>query len=109
MNDAEFREHLRQEFGFASGLVRVQQFSLVDDDYGFWVGPLPFHYDQFLTAPEEYTREEQAEHRESIREFIARGVCVLGWCNDWWVLETDGVEEGWNLPEGGDESPNEVS
>jgi hypothetical protein len=101
VNDAEFHEYLRKEFGFTPGLVRVQQFLVADDDCGFWVGPLPWHMNQTLTELEEYTPQEQAEYQESIRQFIGRCVCVLDWGNDWWILETDGVEAGWNLPEGG--------
>jgi hypothetical protein len=101
VNDAELHEYLRKDFGLRPGLVRVQQFLVADDDCGFWVGPLPWHVNQFLAAPKEYTPEEQSEHRESIRQFIARGVCGLDWANDWWVLEADRVEAGWNLPEDG--------
>jgi len=99
VNDEEFRRYLRKEFGFKSGLVRVEQFSVSDDECGFWVGPLPWHVNQFLAAPEKHTPEEQAEYRQSIRQFIQRGVCILDWGDDWWVLEADGVEAGWNLPE----------
>jgi hypothetical protein len=106
VNDVEFHDYLRKELGFTPGLVRVQQFRVSDDDCGFWVGPFPWHFDRFLARPEEYGPEdieEQAQYRERIREFIARGVCVLDWGNDWWVLEADGVEAGWNLPAGGAE------
>jgi hypothetical protein len=103
VNDAEFHNYLRQEFGFQPGLVRVHQFVVADDECGIWVGPLPWADNQFLAAPEEYTPEEQAERRESIREFLARDVCVLDWGNDWRVLEANGVEAGWDLPEGGAE------
>jgi hypothetical protein len=98
VNDAEFHEYLRKELGFRPGLVRVQQFVVGDDDCGFSVGPLPWHVNQSLAALQERTPEQQAEFREDIRQFIARGVCVLDWGNDWWVLEADGVEAGWNLP-----------
>jgi hypothetical protein len=103
VNDSEFHEYLREEFGFTPGLVRVRQFLVADDECGFWVGPLPWHYNEFLAAPEEHTPEVQAEYRDTIRQFIARGVCVLDWGNDWWVLEPDGVEAGWNLPGDGDQ------
>jgi hypothetical protein len=99
VNDEEFREHLLKEFGFKSGLIRVQPFTVSDEECGFWVGPLPWHVNQFLAAPEKHTAEEQAEYRRGIREFIQRNVCVLEWGNDWWVLEADGVEAGWDLPE----------
>lgn len=99
VNDAEFHDHLQTEFGFKPGLVHVQQFLVADDDCGFWVGPLPWHYNQFLAAPEEYAPEERAEYQENIRKFIARGVCVLDWGNDWRILEADGLEAGWNLHE----------
>jgi hypothetical protein len=98
VNDVEFHHYLRKEFGFTAGLVRVLQFLVSDDDCGFWVGPLPWHFNQFLAAPEKSTTEEQAEFRETIRQFIARDVSVLAWENDWWVLEADGVEAGWDLP-----------
>jgi hypothetical protein len=105
VNNAELHDYLRKEFGFRPGLVRVQQFLVADDDYGFWVGPLPWHVNQFLEAPEEHTPEAQANYRESVCQFIARDVCVLDWANDWWVLEADGLEAGWNLPEDGVELP----
>ena len=100
VNDMEFHEYLLNELGFKPGLVRVEQFSVSDDECGFWVGPLPWHFNKFLERPEEYgseQSEEQSQYREGIRQFIARGVCVLDWGNDWWVLEADGVEAGWNL------------
>jgi hypothetical protein len=97
VNDAEFHEYLREEFGFQSGLIRVQQFLVADDDCGFWVGPLPWHFNQFLNTTEEYTYEEQSDYREIIRQFIEREVCVLSWGNDWRVLEADGIEAGWDL------------
>jgi hypothetical protein len=100
VNDAEFHAYLKQEFGFRPGLVRVAPFLVADDDCGFWVGPLPWHMNQTLAQLEEYTPEEQAEYRESIRQFIARRVCVLDWGNDWYVLEADGVEAGWSLSTG---------
>jgi hypothetical protein len=99
VSDVEFHEYLHQEFGFKPGLVHVQQFLVADDECGFWVGPLPWHVNQFLAAPEKYTAEEQAEYRESIRKFIRRGVCVLDWGDEWRVLEANGVEAGWDLPE----------
>ncbi len=79
----------------------MQQFQVRDDDCGFSLGQLPWHVNQSLAALQESTPEEQAEFRKNIRQYIARGVGVLDWGNDWWVLEADGVEEGWNLPEKG--------
>ncbi len=101
VNDADFHDYLRKEFGFQPGLIRVEQFSVADDECGFCVGPLPWHFNEFLNAPEDHTAEEQAQYRQFICEFIARGVCVVDWGNDWWVLEADGVEAGWYLSEGG--------
>jgi hypothetical protein len=83
VNDAEFHQYLRKEFGFSPGLVHVQQFQVADEACGFWVGPLPWHVNQFLAELEQHTPDEQAEFRESIRQFIERGVCVLDWGNDW--------------------------
>ena len=98
VNDTEFHKKLEMEFGFKPGLVRVQQFLVSDDECGFSVGPFPGYIDQFLEAPEQDTPDEQAECYEQVRQFIARGVCVLNWGNDWHVLEANGVEAGWELP-----------
>jgi hypothetical protein len=94
LNDAEFHEYLLREFGFRPGVVRVQPFLVADDDCGFWVGPLPWHFNQFLAAPNEYTAEEQANYREMIRAFIARGQCVLDWGNEWSILDVEGADAG---------------
>jgi hypothetical protein len=94
LNDAEFHEYLLKEFGFMPGVVRIRQFLVADDSCGFWVGPLPWHFNQFLAAPNEYTPEEQVNYREMIRAFIGRGQCVLDWENDWRILAADGGDAG---------------
>jgi len=94
LNDAEFHGYLLKMFGFTPGVVRIQQFLVADDDCGFWLGPLPWHFNQFLAAPNDYTAEEQADYREMIRDFLGRGQCVLDWGNTWRILDVNGVEVG---------------
>jgi hypothetical protein len=98
VNDAEFHDYLLQEFGFRPGLVQVHRFAIADEKCIFAVDALPWHVNQSLAELAEWTVKEQAEFRKDIRQFIERGVCVLHWRNDWWVLETNGVEAGWSLP-----------
>jgi hypothetical protein len=72
----------------------VVSFLVSDDNCGFWVGPLPWHFNEFLATPEKYSAEEQSEYPEMIRSFILRGGHVLDWANDWRVLNADGIEVG---------------
>jgi hypothetical protein len=94
VNDAEFHEYLLEQFRFTPRLVRVVGFLVTDDESGFWVGPLPGHFDQFLDAPGKYSAEERSEYPEMIRSFILRGGHVVDWGNDWRILNADGIEVG---------------
>jgi len=90
-NGREFHEFLSREYSFEPNLVRVHRFLVSDDDCGFWVGPLPWHYEQFLAHPLEYSAEEQREYAQQIIRFIDRGAAVLDWGNEWYVLDFDGI------------------
>ncbi len=94
VNEAEFHDCLLQEFGFTPGVVRIRQFLVADDECGFSVGPLPWHFNQFLAAPNKFPPEEQAEYPEMIRAFIERGQCVLDWGNEWRILDAAGADAG---------------
>src|SRR5262245_38388741 len=93
-DEVALREYLHKEIGFEPGVVRVRQFLVADDECGFWVGPLPWHFNQILAELESYTAEEHAEYRELIRGFIARGSHVLDWANNWRILDADGADAG---------------
>lgn len=88
--ETDLHGFLSRELKITPGLVRVRQFLVSDDDCGFWVGPLPWSFNEFLAAETEYTPDERVEYPRMIREFISRGDCVLDWANEWRVLDSDG-------------------
>ncbi len=90
VNEQEFHEFLFREYSFEPALVRVNRFLVSDDECGFWVGPLPWHFEQFLADPKEYSPEEQREYQQLIIDFIDRDAAVLDWGNEWYVLDIDG-------------------
>jgi len=94
LNDAEFHAYMRKQFGFLPGVVRVRQFLVADDDCGFCVCPLPWHFNRFLATPSQYTAEEQTDYRKLILDFIGRGLYVLDWGNAWRILDADGRDAG---------------
>jgi hypothetical protein len=98
INDGEFHELLRAEYGFEAGMVRVRQFMVQDENCVFSVGPLGWGDHQtiaeMLASPEGLADQGWDQARELICEFINRGLHIIDWANEWRMLDTEGRDAG---------------
>jgi hypothetical protein len=91
VDDGDFQEFLRREFGFSPGLIRIKEFRIPQDRFAVY--HLPQHYREFLENPNSQAFDE--EEREAIPGLIHQwnewGQFVLEWGNDFWLDSTGEV------------------
>jgi hypothetical protein len=91
VDEDEFREYLRREFGFSPGLIRIKEFHIPEGMFAVY--HLPPHYREFLENPNgpSFDEEERQAFPGLIRQWNECGQFVLEWGDDFWLDSTGAV------------------
>jgi hypothetical protein len=85
VEEDEFHEYLRQEFGFTPDVIHIREFRLPQDELAVY--RLPEFYQEFLNDP------NGPDFDEDLRQYLpgqidrwrTEGRFVLQWGNDFWL------------------------
>ncbi len=90
IDEDDFQDCLRREFGFSQGLIRIKEFGIPDEKFAVY--HLPARYREFLENPHSptFSEEDLGEFPGLIRQWHELGQFVLEWGNDYW-LDSTGV------------------
>jgi hypothetical protein len=85
VDNDDFQEYLRCEFGFAPGLIRIKAFRIPQEMFAVY--HLPEHYQAFLQDPNgsAFGEEERQAFPGWIQQWHEQGQFVLEWGNDYWL------------------------
>jgi hypothetical protein len=85
VDEDEFHEYLRKEFGFKPGLIRVREFHLPDELLAVY--RLPEFYQDFLKDPNDPAFDDELRQYlpGQIKRWREEGRFVLQWGNDFWL------------------------
>lgn len=91
VDEDDFPEYLRREFGFSPGLIRIKEFRIPQEMFAVY--HLPQHYREFLVNPKSpaFGEEERTVFPGLIRQWNEWGQFVLEWGNDFWLDSTGEV------------------
>jgi hypothetical protein len=85
VEESEFHEYLRREFGYTPGLIRVREFHLPEEMLAVY--RLPEFYQDFLKDPNgrDFDDELRQYLPDQIKRWREEGRFVLQWGNDFWL------------------------
>jgi hypothetical protein len=85
VDEGEFLEYLRKEFGFTPGLIRVREFRLPEEKLAVY--RLPDFYQEFLKDPQALAFDDELRQYlpGQIQRWRDEGRFVLQWGNDFWL------------------------
>ena len=91
VDEDDFQEYLRREFGFSPGLIRIKEFRIPEEMFAVY--HLPQHYREFLENPNSpaFDDEQRKAFPGLIRQWNEWGQFVLEWGNDYWLDNTGEV------------------
>jgi hypothetical protein len=91
VDEDDFHEYLRREFGFSPGLIRIKEFHIPQEMFAVY--HLPQQYREFLDNPKStaFGAEERQAFPGLIRRWLEQGQFVLEWGNDFWLDSTGEV------------------
>ncbi len=85
VDEGEFHDYLKQEFGFAPGLIQVREFHLPEELLAVY--RFPEFYQDFLKDPNDPTFDDELRNYlpGAIERWREEGRFVLQWGNDYWL------------------------